>query len=96
MESPINLVLKHAPQWKAVARDLGFSDKRVERIESDYLEPERYLRVIIWKWLHNNKGKSNDKIPRLSVNNLKTVIKNLMFLALKFVQKRYKLKTLCD
>ena len=51
MASPIDLVLKHAPQW--VARKLGFSDKRVERIESDYLEPERWVHVIIWKWLHN-------------------------------------------
>ena len=77
MESPLDLVLKHAPHWKAVARDLEFSDKRVERIESDYLEPERCLHVIIWKWLHNNKWKSNDKIPRPSVDNLKTVMENV-------------------
>ena len=77
MESTIDLVLKHAPQWKAVARVLGFSDKRVECIESDYLEPERCLHVIIWKWLHNNKWKSasDDKIP--IVDKLKTVIKNV-------------------
>ena len=73
MESSVDLVLKHAPQRKAVARDLGFSDKRVERIESDYLEPERCLHVIIWKWLHNNKGKSDDK----NVDSLKTVMENI-------------------
>ena len=77
MESPLDLVLKHAPHWKVVARDLGFSDKRVERVESDYLEPERCLHVIIWKWLHNSKWKSNDKIPRPSVDNLKTVMENV-------------------
>ena len=77
MESPIDLVLKHAPQWQAVARDLGFRDKRVECIESDYLERERCLHVTVWKWLHNNKWKSNDKIPRPSVDNLKTVMKNI-------------------
>ena len=70
-------MLKHAPQWQAVARDLGFSDKRVECIESDYLEQERCLHVTIWKWLHNNKWKSNDKIPRPSVDILKTVMKNI-------------------
>ena len=77
MESPIDFMLKHAPQWKAVARDLGFCDKRVERIESDYLEPERCLYVIIWKWLHNNKWIPNDKIPRPSMDNLKTVMENI-------------------
>ena len=75
MESPIDLVLKHAPHWKAVARDLGFSDKRVERIESDYLEPERCLYVIIWKWLHNSKDKSPEF--KRSMDNLKTVMANI-------------------
>ena len=58
-----------------MARDLGFSDKRVERIESDYPEPERCLHeiVVIWKWLHKNKGKSDDK----NVNNLKTMMENI-------------------
>ena len=41
MESPMDLVLKHAPNWKAVAKDLGFSDKRVEHIESDYTYSQR-------------------------------------------------------
>ena len=43
MESSIDLVLKHAPQWKAVARDLGFSDNRVERIKSDYIPRAREM-----------------------------------------------------
>ena len=77
MKSPMDLVLKHVPNWKAVAKDLGFSDKRVERIESDYLQPERCLHVIIWKWLHNKKWKSDDKIPRPTVDNLKTVMENV-------------------
>ena len=73
----MDLVLKHAPNWKAVAKDLGFSDKRVERIESDYLQPERCLHVTIWKWLHNYKWKSDDKIPRPTFDNLKTVMENV-------------------
>ena len=88
MESPIDLVLKHAPQWKAVARDLGFSAIRVEHIESDYLELEitrgRYLHVIIWKWLHS-KWKSDDEIPSPSVDNPKTMIETS--LVHKVIQK---------
>ena len=67
----MELVLKYAPNWKAVAKDLGFSDKRVERIESDYQQSERCLHVTIWKWLHNKKRKGNDEEP--SIDNLKTV-----------------------
>ena len=41
MESPMGLVLRHTPNWKAIARTLGLSDNRVKRIESDYPQPER-------------------------------------------------------
>ena len=78
MTSPLDLVLQYAPNWKVIAKDLGFSDKRVERIESDYPEPERCLYAIIWKWLHNNKWKkSEDKIPKPNIDNLKTVLENI-------------------
>jgi hypothetical protein len=45
MESqPIDLVVKHAPHWKTVARDLV---TREWNPLSDYLEPERCLIGII-------------------------------------------------
>ena len=86
-------MLKHAPQWQAVARDLGFSGNRVECVESDYiyLELKRCLHVIIWKWLHS-KWKSNDG-P--GVNNPRTVIENVSHVNF-FKLEGTKLKTLCD
>ena len=71
----MELVLKYAPNWKAVAKDLGFSDKRVECIESDYQQPERCLHVTIWKWLHNKKWKSKDEKP--TIDNLKAVLEKV-------------------
>ena len=73
----MDLVLKQVPNWKVVAKDLKFSDERVKRIESDYLQPERCLYATIWKWVHNNKWEKNDEIPKPTVDNLKRVMENI-------------------
>ena len=63
----MSLVQKHIQNWKAIAKRLGFNEKKVKRIESNYVQPERCLHATIWKWWHNNKWKDDTNIPEPNV-----------------------------